>query len=30
MGEVVHMWGQRVGGSRLYLPLDSSVNLKLL
>lgn len=30
MGEAVHVWGRRVCGKFLYLPLKFSVNLKLL
>ena len=29
-GEVVHVWGYRVNGKSLYLPLSFAVNLKLL
>ena len=29
-GETVHVWGQKVYDKSLYLPLNFSVNLKLL
>lgn len=28
MGEAVHVWGQRVCGNSLYLPLSFTVSLK--
>ena len=30
MGEAVHVWGQEVYRKPLYLPLNFTVNLKLL
>ena len=29
-GEVVHVWGYRVNGKYLYLPLSFAVNFKIL